>query len=92
MDPQTFIYYRITAKHLRKCPNHFEKYYVYKSNKCSGIRVVFFCKRLGPTNDEDPFNKFLKSWIWDQYLFENMKCNFGNMGSVSSNKSHDGQC
>ena len=33
-----------------------------------------------------------KSWIWDQYLPESMKWNFGNMGLVSSNKSPDGQC
>ena len=30
--------------------------------------------------------------IWDQYLLENMKWFFGNMGLVSSNKSIDGQC
>ena len=30
--------------------------------------------------------------IWDQYLPESMKWNFGNMGLVSSNNSPDGQC
>ena len=27
-------------------------------------------KRRAPTNQEDPFNFVLDSWIWDQYLPE----------------------
>ena len=30
--------------------------------------------------------------VWDQYLPENMKWHFGNLGLISSNKSPDGQC
>ena len=48
------------------------------------LKLVFQIawKRWAPTSDEDPFNKFLKSMIW----------NFGNMRLVSSKKSPDGQC
>ena len=66
-----------------------------------------YLEKTGPTNDEDASNKFLKTldmrsistrkheWNcgnMDQYLFENMKWNLSNMGSISSNKSRDGQC
>ena len=30
-------------------------------------------KTRAPKNDEDPSKKSQKSWIWDQYLPENMK-------------------
>ena len=36
-------------------------------------------KRREPTNDEDPLNRILKPWIWDQYLPENMKRGFGKI-------------
>ena len=40
--------------------------------------VEQICKRRAPENNEDPFKKYWKSWIWDQYLPENMKQKFGN--------------
>ena len=30
--------------------------------------------------------------IWDQYLLESMKWDLSNLGSISFNKSPDGQC
>ena len=42
---------------------------------------------MGPKNPEDPFNKFGKSRIWDQYIYiyiyqKAWNGNFGNMGST----------
>ena len=34
-------------------------------------------KRRAPDNDEDPSKKSPTSWIWDQYLPDNMKWDFG---------------
>ena len=36
---------------------------------------------LGTENDDDPFKTILKSWMWDQYIPDNMKLIFGDMGS-----------
>ena len=35
------------------------------ANKC--LRILK-SNRRGPTNPEDPFNKFLETWVWDEYL------------------------
>ena len=50
------------------------------------IGTLGFVGKGGAGNPEDQYNYFLKSWILDQYIPENMQWKFGDMGSISSKK------
>ena len=61
-------------KQIEEIPlEHFSKHNI--CVKCQNIESPKSCqfwKRRAPNNPKYPFNKFLKSWIWDQDLLENM--------------------
>ena len=44
-------------------------------------------KRLTPTIYEHPSQKSWTSWIWDQYLPENMKWKFGKLSRPRNHKT-----
>ena len=75
------------------------KNHIFTYIKLSGIRSNFwesiFFENVGKGGHRKAMKiRLTKSWksrICGQYLPENMKWMFGNMGLVSSNKSPDGQ-
>ena len=64
-------------------PNYFQ-YEFRKSQNFGALTIWKLCKRRVPGIMKIRFKISWRSWIWDQYLPESMKLNFGNMGSVSS--------
>ena len=89
MSPKTnLIYlwrYQDTSNDLRKAPNHFRRNMLLENLRMSETMSWQCWKRRAPGNLEDPVDIYFvwEYWIWDQYLPENMKWNFGKVGSIS---------
>ena len=80
MTPQTNITYlwrhQDTPNNSRTIANHFLN--IIEKSQNVGNRIFGkFWKRRGPNNPED-LSVFWKSWIWNQYLPENMTWTFLN--------------
>ena len=57
--PRYFERYQKIWEHARKTI----MFTVYKFQKIGDLMFYRFGKRRSPTNDEDPFNEILKTWI-----------------------------
>ena len=65
----------VAQKHFNKYKKHpklFLGNVIFASRKYGLHKFWKFSKRPAPTNDEESFNKIMKSWIWDQYLSKSM--------------------
>ena len=85
-DPQNQVFSSLeTAEQSKYSPNPksiFESYDSYKS-KTRELESFCFRKDVGANNLHDPINKF--SGRWDQYVPENMRWAFGNVGTLNRN-------
>ena len=62
---------------IRKIPSIYKKYSFWKFQHAGTLKCCQFSKRRAPTNEEDPSKKSKKSWMWNQYLPESRKWQFG---------------
>ena len=90
-SPKTNIIYlsrpQDTSNNSRKIKNHFQNTFFWEHFK-NWHPCVFAVSGKDRRRTIPTIRRIIswKSWIWDQYLPEHMKWNFGNMGSISSEK------
>ena len=77
MDPRTSHFLLEYFNGIKTDPWHILKDKMFHISKIWKPMKCQFSKIRSPKNDEDPSNQILKSWIWDQYLPENMTWKFG---------------
>ena len=91
MSPKTTIIYfwrhQDILSNIRKHAQTFQKNIFWAISKCRKRKIRIVEKTRAENSWGSVLSLSGQSWIWDQYLPENMRWAFGNMGSIFAEKT-----